>query len=176
MGKEITYRTTIRDEETRRHRARAISSKQTMIRLNRRILYVWTIYVLLLAIAAWGALYVLWSGFDPVSTTGTTAIVLFSGSGLIYSWFRYRSWDVAIRDEELLLQRGVLRKKKTFVPYKQIQHIDVEARPLERLFGLSRLVIHTAGSPHSSLVVPGLTASDASALKGSCQGGSDDGR
>ncbi|WP_254532138.1 PH domain-containing protein [Natrinema gelatinilyticum] len=137
-----------------------------MVGLNRRIVLVWTVYLLVISALMYGSLRVLQSSVDPVSPT---VIIVVPGVsfviGLAYLLLQYRSWDVVMQDEELRLQRGVLRTKQTFIPYKQIQHIDVEARPLERVFGLSRLVVYTAGAPRSDLVVPGLDSSDALVLQ-----------
>ncbi|QRV16970.1 PH domain-containing protein [Haloterrigena salifodinae] len=137
-----------------------------MPQLNKRIVYVWTIYLLLISIASGGVLRVLQSHSSPISRTVTVAV---PGIGFVvgfaYLFLHYRSWNVTIRDDELSIQRGVIRRKETFIPCEQIQHIDVEVRLIERVFGLSRLVVYTAGSPHSDLSVPGLDSNDANTLR-----------
>ena len=37
-----------------------------------------------------------------------------------------------------------------------MQHTDVSQGPLERRFGLATLVVHTAGTAHASVELPGL--------------------
>jgi hypothetical protein len=45
---------------------------------------------------------------------------------------------------------------RTIVPLRRIQHLDVSQDVLEREFSLGRLVVHTAGSRSSDVVIPGL--------------------
>lgn len=85
--------------------------------------------------------------------------------GLIYTVARYRSWEFDVSEEEIHLQRGVIRHKQTLVPRAHIQYVDLETKLVERIFGLSRIVLYTAGSPHSNLVIPGLDAEVATELR-----------
>lgn len=59
------------------------------------------------------------------------------------AWSR-RTW--ALRPRSLELHRGVVVQRATSVPYERIQQIDVERGPLERLLGLSQLVVRTAAA------------------------------
>lgn len=131
-----------------------------------RLLYVWLVYLAAISIGIWGVLRLAnpYSGpfADAMAITLPVAGFL---AGFAYILLRYRSWQVTVREEELLLRRGVFREKTTFVPRNRIQHIDVEARLIERVFGLARIVVYTAGSPHSSVIVPGLDRADASELR-----------
>ena len=47
----------------------------------------------------------------------------------------------------------------------RVQHIDLQRGPVERRFGLSTLVIHTAGTRHNAVSTSGLDADDAEALR-----------
>ena len=69
---------------------------------------------------------------------------------------RYRAWAYGMDAEELHVRRGVLTRMHTVVPLDRIQHIDVSQGPLERGLGLTRLVLHTAGTLHSQVMIPGL--------------------
>jgi membrane protein YdbS with pleckstrin-like domain len=53
----------------------------------------------------------------------------------------------------------------TTVPLRRVQHLDVAQGPLERLFGVTRLVLHTAGTANSEVVLPGLTRATAEAYR-----------
>lgn len=76
---------------------------------------------------------------------------------IIYLPFRrYRSRGYHISDDRLRVVKGVLWHSDSIVPFSRVQHLDVEQQPLERLFGLARLILHTAGTHNSSVVLPGL--------------------
>jgi membrane protein YdbS with pleckstrin-like domain len=63
------------------------------------------------------------------------------------------------------LRRGRLWRQDTFVPGSRVQHLDIRHGPVERRFGLSTLVIHTAGTRNSAVATAGLDAEDAERLR-----------
>lgn len=78
---------------------------------------------------------------------------------------RYRFWRFDLRPEELYLERGVLNRVRTVVPLRRIQHLDVSQDIIEREFDLGKLIVHTAGSRSSEVVLPGLRYDEAQALR-----------
>ena len=78
---------------------------------------------------------------------------------------RYRAWGYAMDGEELHVRRGVWTRVHTVVPLDRVQHIDVSQGPLERSLGICRLVVHTAGTLHSQVVLPGLRRDVAEAMR-----------
>ncbi|HEX8262405.1 MAG TPA: PH domain-containing protein [Allosphingosinicella sp.] len=78
---------------------------------------------------------------------------------------RYRAWGYAMDGEELRLRRGVWTRVHTLVPLDNVQHIDLSQGPLERAVGVSSLVLHTAGTLHSQIVVPGLARDTAERMR-----------
>ncbi len=78
---------------------------------------------------------------------------------------RYRAWGYRIESDELHIGHGVLTRVFTVVPFVRVQHIDVAQGPIERVFGVSRLMLHTAGTEHSLVVLPGLDAETAERLR-----------
>ncbi|HEX2763256.1 MAG TPA: PH domain-containing protein [Allosphingosinicella sp.] len=83
---------------------------------------------------------------------------------------RYRAWGYEMGVEELHVRRGVWTRIYTIVPLGRVQHIDVSQGPLERSLGLSRLVLHTAGTLHSQVVLPGLWRETAEAMRDEIRG------
>ena len=73
-------------------------------------------------------------------------------------------------DEQLRVLRGFLWRKDTIVPFNRIQHIDVAQGPLQRLFGLSTLIVHTAGTHNSIVTLPGLATHDAEDMRETIKG------
>src|SRR5579884_3622801 len=47
---------------------------------------------------------------------------------------RYRAWRYAERDDDLIVQRGLLFRRTSVVPYGRMQFIDVTAGPVDRIF------------------------------------------
>ncbi len=78
---------------------------------------------------------------------------------------RYRFWRYELRTEELALTRGIWTRVHTIVPLRRIQHLDVSQDVIERHFGLGRLIVHTAGSQSSDVVLPGLHFDEAERLR-----------
>ena len=60
---------------------------------------------------------------------------------------RWRRWRYEIRPDEVDLQRGVWWVSRTLVPLARIQHVDTRQGPLQRRYGLSTVVFHTAAGP-----------------------------
>ncbi|MEM7050329.1 MAG: PH domain-containing protein [Acidobacteriota bacterium] len=77
--------------------------------------------------------------------------------------YRYASYRVGAR--ELEIRRGVLWREVVTVPRSRVQHTDVSQGPLERAFSLGTLLIHTAGTDHARVALPGLTHELASVIR-----------
>ena len=78
---------------------------------------------------------------------------------------RYATRGYSLVEERLRVVRGVLFHSDTVVPFGRVQHIDVTQSPLERLYDLSQLVVHTAGSHNASVVLEGLKRETAESLR-----------
>ncbi len=98
---------------------------------------------------------------------GGAAAAVVLASGLVAETFvhrRVRAWGYAERDDDLLVQRGVLFSRLSVVPYGRMQFIDVTAGPIERSFGLATVRLHTAAAA-SDARIPGLSREEAARLK-----------
>lgn len=60
----------------------------------------------------------------------------------ILSWLRY---TYRLEQGELRIEYGVLVRKKRYIPLERIQSIDISEGVLQRLFGLVKIKIETAG-------------------------------
>lgn len=87
-----------------------------------------------------------------------TGILFITGIiiSIVYTQLKYRCWKFEVRDEELLLVRGVITKITTIAPFTRVQHLDVEQHILERMFGIGTLVVYTAGTRGADIIIPGL--------------------
>ncbi len=78
---------------------------------------------------------------------------------------RYRYWAYDLRAQELLLVRGIFNRVHTIIPLRRIQHLDVSQDLFEREYEVGKLVIHTAGTRSSDVILPGLSLVSAEALR-----------
>lgn len=78
---------------------------------------------------------------------------------------RWAAWGWALALDELHIARGVWTQIHTVVPLRRVQHIDVAQGPSERVCGVARLVLHTAGTAYAVIVLPGLTRATAEELR-----------
>lgn len=69
---------------------------------------------------------------------------------------RYRHISYRTDEHGFTIRRGVLWRGVTSIPKARVQHTDVVQGPIQRRFGLSKLVIHTAGTQDASVSLSGL--------------------
>jgi membrane protein YdbS with pleckstrin-like domain len=78
----------------------------------------------------------------------------------IYDRLRYR-----LSERLLQVVRGWLFHVDTIVPLVRVQHIDVTRGPIEKMFGVATLVVHTAGTHNSVVTLPGLSPDRAAEIR-----------
>lgn len=137
-----------------------------MERLNPRVRIVWLVGVLGSA-AVVGAGLVAADRFvlDLGQWLGPLAFVVIALIGAIFAVLRYRIWQFEVREDGLYIERGVLTRVKTVVPFVRVQHVDSRRDPVERLAGLASVVVYTAGSRGADVAIPGLTPERADELQ-----------
>jgi uncharacterized protein len=102
---------------------------------------------------------------SAIAGLGGVAVVLVVSAfvGLLF-WRRYRAWGYAEREDDLLVRRGVMIRRLTVVPYGRMQFVDVTAGPIDRIFKLATVQLHTAASATDALI-PGLDHPEAERLR-----------
>ena len=68
-------------------------------------------------------------------------LAFFIAYGILY-WLRYVFY---ISGQELRVEYGVMVKKKRYIPFERIQSVQITAGILQRLFGLVKVEVETAG-------------------------------
>jgi membrane protein YdbS with pleckstrin-like domain len=97
---------------------------------------------------------------------GLVVLGLLAGGAAVL-WFvrnRIRSWAYTERDEDLIVERGVLIRRLSVVPYGRMQFVDVTAGPVDRAFRLATVRLHTAAAA-SDARIPGLERAEAARLR-----------
>ncbi|MEF8882668.1 MAG: PH domain-containing protein [Halapricum sp.] len=109
------------------------------------------------------AAYSLWE--LPHRTLAFIGLVVCLLLSVVYLLLYGAQWRYAINDDVVALTYGVIVRKEAAIPYARIQHISVNAGPVERLVGLAHVNIYTAGSKGAKVTVPGVPVSTARSLR-----------
>ncbi len=108
---------------------------------------------------------VFWAAVGALA--GIISVVVVVALGATLSFFlrrRFRAWRYQERNEDLIVARGVMVQRLSVVPYGRMQFVEVTAGPVERIFKLSTVKLHTAAAA-SDARIPGLEQSEAARLR-----------
>jgi membrane protein YdbS with pleckstrin-like domain len=95
----------------------------------------------------------------PLALVGVVALV-----ALALVPRRVRAIGYCLRDDDLVVQRGILFRRQVAAPYGRLQLVDISRGPLTRLLGLSELRVVTAAAS-SGVTIPGLPIVEAENLR-----------
>ncbi len=95
------------------------------------------------ALLRWAEVFVVLGILPALAVLALAVFSVFVAPGV-----RWRRWRYEIRPDEVDLQRGVWWVSRTLVPLARIQHVDTRQGPLQRRYGLSTVVFHTAAGPN----------------------------
>ena len=121
----------------------------------------------------WAVLWAAGTVFDQVVLRATDfggllviAIPVLAAGAIIAAPQRiYARLSYRLTERLLQVVRGWLFHVDTVVPLVRVQHIDVTRGPLEKMFGVATLVVHTAGTHNSIVTLPGLAPDRAAAIR-----------
>jgi membrane protein YdbS with pleckstrin-like domain len=103
-----------------------------------------------------------------VETNWVTAVAVVPLAVAAWAWWmvgrQVRGWGYAERADDLLVRRGVAWRTVVVVPYGRMQYVDVYAGPVDRIFGLAKVQLHTA-SARSDAYIPGIAPQEAARLR-----------
>lgn len=66
----------------------------------------------------------------------------------IYPFFEYAQWKYVITKDKIEFSEGIYFTKTTVIPIVRVQHIKIKEGPINKLFKLADVDIHTAGGAH----------------------------
>ena len=110
----------------------------------------------LLAIAAAVDLLVLRGNALPWGWLSGAVLLLSLWAVLTLPARQFLTWGHSEEGDALRVVHGYMFHTDTVVPFVRVQHIDVGQGPIERLCGVSHLVVHTAGTHNSIVTLRGL--------------------
>lgn len=133
--------------------------------------YIHTLSALALPIVAGVALYcagAFFGGPEVLRIAGVAVIAVFGLWGL---WWilttprRTRALGYALESNHLMARRGIVFRSMSSMPYGRIQYVDVDSGPLERMCGVARLTVRTAGTTTGTMVLFGIPLNVAEELR-----------
>lgn len=134
--------------------------------LEKKILAPWILTGLLVSVVLTGVFSGVLAVLNIFSfVLAGVILIVFTGVLEVYMLRRFDNWGFEMREDYLYLERGVIKKVKTKVPYVRVQHVDTQRGLVDRVFGLSSLVVYTAGSRGADVGIPGLLPGDADDLQ-----------
>ena len=77
--------------------------------------------------------------------------------------FSYKAF--AVRAHDVIYQKGWLVRRTKICPFNRIQNCSLLSGPLERKYGLSSLLLYTAGSEGADMRIPGLATEEAEQIR-----------
>ncbi len=119
-------------------------------------------------LAVYGVGFFLSGNFDVGIAIAATGVALFVCAvvwALATPRLRYARFRFDLDSQRLFVASGVIVHREKSIPIDRVQHVDVARGPLERVFGLARVSIFTAGGRTATLHIPGLTPERADALR-----------
>ena len=84
---------------------------------------------------------------------------------LAFTYYEFKKRSYAIRQKDIVYNKGLFWKSTTAIPFNRVQHCEVSQGPIDRFFNLSELKIFTAGGASSDLSISGLSPDTAKRIK-----------
>ena len=125
-----------------------------------------TIFWFIVAFASFSFLY-----FNPAELpswvikliVGVLTLLAITVYAIVVLGFKKKLY--AVRERDIVYQSGLFWRKFTVLPYKRVQHAEVQQGPIDRMFELGKLNIYTAGGASSDMSISGLEINQAQSLK-----------
>ena len=85
------------------------------------------------------------------------ALVILAWATYVLPAAEHRRAAWRLSESGLEIRRGIFWRREITVPRARVQHTDVRQGPLERQYGVAKLVVHTAGTVAASVELSGLS-------------------
>lgn len=95
-------------------------------------------------------------------------VLIFTFFIVAYYIIQQKSFSIiayAVREHDVIYRRGWLVRSTKICPYNRVQNCSIQSGPLERRWGLTSLVLFTAGSEGADMRIPGLLQNEAEELR-----------
>lgn len=128
---------------------------------------VW-VFALVLAIGAVCLIFVfsapVWVTYLVCGVLGLVVLIL-AATAIWWPRIAYRFISYRVDAKGLEIKKGVLWRRVISIPSSRIQHTDLTQGPIERKYGLARLVVYTAGAMFCRVELSGLSYATAEKIR-----------
>lgn len=93
------------------------------------------------------------------------AFLTLFGSIFLHLLLTFPKRKYALREKDISYKSGLFVKQMTTVPFSRIQHVEIDEKPISRIFGLSSLSVYTAGDSSDDLEIKGIKKETALQIK-----------
>ncbi len=113
-------------------------------------------------------------GFSGIVMLFFALLILSLPFAFVWAKLKYNNWSYDFSNEAVVIEKGVIWKKKSYIPYDRIQNVDIVRGPLLRMLSLSAVQIQTAGYSGASKYgwgqipegeIPALSIADAEKIR-----------
>lgn len=123
-------------------------------------------FIKLLIKSLWPMLIILFVNFeDAFSIWVTIGTILIGVIAFISSAISYYKFKYYIKDNQLLIERGLLRKTSLNLPFERIQTVDFEQSIIHQILRVVRVNIDSAGAKGSEISFDALSMDQAKELR-----------
>ncbi len=104
--------------------------------------------------------------FPQILTVAVGAVVALFVLAALFSFIYYKRYLWEITESEIHIYSGILFKKQTHIPFRRVQSVDFSATLPQRVLGLVKLKIETAGgAANRNVTIPAMKLSQAEAFR-----------
>lgn len=89
--------------------------------------------------------FVVKSGLLFIAILSILGLIIVWGISVLMTLLAYHSFTVQLDEEDIIITRGLLEKKRATVPIKRVQSVRIIENPLRQLFGYAAVVIDNPG-------------------------------
>jgi len=100
-----------------------------------------------------------------VSNYGYLLLAVICGFYFILLIVGFSRRKYALREKDISYSSGIIIEKLTTVPFARVQHLEVDQKPISRLFKLASIQIFTAGESNDDLKINGIPKKEALKIK-----------
>lgn len=85
------------------------------------------------------------SGLIIIVATVFVGLLIVWGISVLLTYLSYYKFAVSLEDEDIVITRGLIEKKRATIPLNRVQSVRVIENPIRKLFGYAVVVIDNAG-------------------------------
>ncbi|HUC01901.1 MAG TPA: PH domain-containing protein [Candidatus Paceibacterota bacterium] len=142
------------------HQKHSLGKRAFLLFLSKRIKL--AIFFFVLTIAAWYSERWVPPDYLPFVQYAVDLLALFSVLYLLvvllWTWMEYRFYTYTFTDEAFVMTYGYVMRTELAALYHQIQNVSIQRGPLDRIAGVSQVVIFMNGSErdaaHNKIILP----------------------